>query len=66
VGPVEPEARSIVTEPTLDPRVRSLLEDQLEERDLEMDVVESMLQAAQRVEGEELEDTVREILQEEA
>ncbi|PSG97057.1 hypothetical protein BRD56_07340 [Thermoplasmatales archaeon SW_10_69_26] len=63
---MEPEARSIVTEPTLDPRVRSLLEDQLEERDLEMDVVESMLQAAQRVEGEELEDTVREILQEEA
>lgn len=46
----------------LDPRVRSLLEDAIDERDLDMDVADQLFELAQRLEGEELKETVRSVL----
>jgi hypothetical protein len=53
-----------VTEARLDPRVRSLLEDELEERNLDMDVAREMLETAKQLEGEALEAATRELLEE--
>lgn len=46
----------------LDPRVRSLLEDAVQERDLDMEVADKLFDLAQRLEGDELEETVRSVL----
>lgn len=51
-----------MTQEELDPRVQSLLEDALESRDLELDVAERLFEVARRLEGDELEETVRSIL----
>lgn len=52
-----------MTEARLDPRVHSLLAEALDERSLDMETVEQMLDETQRLEGEELEARLREILE---
>lgn len=53
-----------MTEGHLDPYVRSLLEDKLAERDLDMALTERMLERAQHLEGDELDQELRALLQE--
>lgn len=51
-----------MSEEDLEPFVRDLLEDAVEDRDLDMDVAEELVARAKMLEGDQLEDAVRTIL----
>lgn len=53
-----------MTDGRLDPRVRSLLDEALDDRGLQMQTAQRMLEKTQRLEGEELEQALRELLAE--